>query len=384
MQQIQAEKSGKSWYDKWYIVLMAIPVIITLLSLVYLGVFYSKNNEFIYKDVSLSGGSTITINTDIDTVKIESDLKQKFPDITTRKLTDLRTGQQIAFIIESSAKPEELEPAIEEILGYALTDENSSVEFTGPALSQSFYSELIKVVFISFILMAMIIFIIFGQSIAVKSLAVALSFCAVRLTFINRPFILVLVILICLFAFAFALIKLKTKKEKIYLAVAFLVSLAAVIFPYYNLIYLIAVLLFTLYIIESLPSIAVIFAAFSDIIIALVIIDILQIKMSAAGIAAFLMLIGYSVDTDILLTTRALQREDTLNKRIYRSFKTGLLMTLTGLAAVLPVFFIVTGIPESFRQIFLILALGLGADIVNTWLTNAGIIKWYCQKRGIK
>ncbi len=118
---------------------------------------------------------------------------------------------------------------------------------------------------------------------------------------------------------------------------------------------------------------------------ALAIINFFEIKISAAGIAAFLMLIGYSVDTDILLTTRALKKkEGTLNERIYGAFKTGIFMTLTALASVLPAFFIVTGLPDSFRQIFLILALGLSADIINTWLTNAGIIKWYCDKKGIR
>jgi preprotein translocase subunit SecF len=97
------------------------------------------------------------------------------------------------------------------------------------------------------------------------------------------------------------------------------------------------------------------------------------------------MLIGYSVDTDILLTNRLLKRsEGTTNERIFGAFKTGILMTLTALFAVLPAFFIVSGLPDSFRQIFLILALGLSADIFNTWLTNASIIKWYCEKKGIK
>jgi preprotein translocase subunit SecF len=97
------------------------------------------------------------------------------------------------------------------------------------------------------------------------------------------------------------------------------------------------------------------------------------------------MLIGYSVDTDILLTSRALKsREGTLNSRIYGAFKTGILMTLTALAAVLPAFFLITGLPDSFRQIFLILSIGLFADIFNTWLTNASIIKWYCNKKGIE
>ena len=134
-----------------------------------------------------------------------------------------------------------------------------------------------------------------------------------------------------------------------------------------------------------IPSIAVVFAALADIIMSVAVVDLLGIKLSSAGIAAFLMLIGYSVDTDILLTTRVLKKkEGSVNERIYGSFKTGIFMTFTGLAAVLPAFFIVTGLPDSFRQIFLILAIGLFADIINTWLTNASIIKWYAQVKGLK
>jgi preprotein translocase subunit SecF len=128
----------------------------------------------------------------------------------------------------------------------------------------------------------------------------------------------------------------------------------------------------------------VIFAALADIVIAITVVDFLGIRLSAAGMAAFLMLIGYSVDTDILLTTRVLKKKgDSVNHRIYSSFKTGIFMTITALAAVLPAFFIVTGLPDSFRQIFLILTIGLFADIINTWLTNASIIKWYAEVKKI-
>lgn len=292
------QENKKSWYDKRYKLLLVIPIIIMILSLSYLTIFYSKNKDFMLKDVSLSGGTAITITTDAPQEKLEPQLKQKFSDISFRKLTDLSTGKQLALIIESSSKPEELQQSIEQILGYKLTEENSSIEFTGPSLSQGFYKQLIIALIISFILMSIVIFILF------------------------RTFI---------------------------------------------------------------PSIAVIFAAFSDIVMPLALLDYLGIKISAAGIAAFLMLIGYSVDTDILLTTRALKkREGLLNERIYGAFKTGIFMTITALIAVLPAFLIVTGLPDSFRQIFLILALGLSADIINTWLTNAGIIKWYCDKKGIK
>jgi len=293
----EQQTKEKSRFDRWYKVMFIIPVIIMILSLVYLGVFYSKHNDIIYKDVSLSGGTTITLNGDVDSDKIETALNAKYSDINFRKLTDITTGKKIAFVIESSADSQELKASIEEVLGYKLTDENSSTEFTGPSLSNNFYKQLLTALVISFILMSIVIFVLF------------------------RTFV---------------------------------------------------------------PSIAVIFAAFSDIVMPLALLDYLGIKISAAGIAAFLMLIGYSVDTDILLTTRALKRgEGTLNQRIYGAFKTGILMTVTALAAVLPAFFLVTGLPDSFRQIFLILALGLSADIINTWLTNVGIIKWYCNRKGI-
>ena len=42
-----------------------------------------------------------------------------------------------------------------------------------------------------------------------------------------------------------------------------------------------------------IPSIAVIFAAFADIVMTLALVNYLGIKLSTAGIEAFLMLIGY-------------------------------------------------------------------------------------------
>jgi preprotein translocase subunit SecF len=304
----QQQTNRKNWFDKSYKLLMILPILLTILAVVYLGFFYfSHNHEIILKDVSLSGGTMITLTADSGTINFEEfkiALEQKSAmrgvDISLRKLTDMGTGKMLSIIVESSSKSEELKADIENILGYSLTNDNSSTEFSEPSLGKNFFNQLMWALLIAFILMSMVIFIMF------------------------RTFI---------------------------------------------------------------PSIAVIFAAFSDIIVPLAIVDLLGIKLSAAGIAAFLMLIGYSVDTDILLTTRALDpkktRDENLNQRIFAAFKTGTLMTLTALFAVLPAFFIVTGLPDSFRQIFLILALGLSADLIFTWMANAGIIKWYCEKKGV-
>lgn len=384
MEQNQQTPEKKSWYDRWYKILLVLPLILLTLSLIYVGFFFLQHKDIMLKDVSLSGGTTITLKADIPD-DFESSMKQKFLDISFRKLTELNTGKSIALIIESSAAPEELKAGIEDILGYKLTDENSSTEFSGPLLSQSFYLELLKIIFLSFILMALVIFLIFGESNRMKAISIALSFAAIKLTFPKSLLLTILVILVGIITLSYSFYKSKNKKDFIYPSIVSIILIFSLILPIYYLIFLISILVLVIYYIESLPSIAVIFAAFSDIIFALAIVDLIGIKLSAAGIAAFLMLIGYSVDTDILLTTRALRkREGSLNERIYGAFKTGMFMTLTGLAAVLPAFFIITGIPDSFRQIFLILALGLFADIINTWLTNASIIKWYCIKRRIE
>ena len=136
-----------------------------------------------------------------------------------------------------------------------------------------------------------------------------------------------------------------------------------------------------LYFRTIIPSLAVILAAFSDIIVTLAIINLLGIKVSTAGIAAFLMLIGYSVDTDILLTTRMLKRkEGSLNERIMEAMKTGLTMTITTLTVV--TLTLIFSQSNTIQQIMLILFIGLFVDIINTWIQNVGILRWYLEKHG--
>lgn len=292
-----SHKDNMQWYDKWYKVMLFPPVLLLVICLVYLSVFYSQNGDIIYKDTSLTGGTTITLRESLDEAALENFLENTLDDVNIRTISDISTGQHIAVLIESSSSPDILKPLVEEFVGYRLTSENSSTEFSGPSLGDNFYKQLVIALIISFVLMSIVIFVLF------------------------RTFI---------------------------------------------------------------PSIAVIFAAFADIVMTLAIVNFFEIKLSVAGIAAFLMLIGYSVDTDILLTTRVLKKRDpALNQRIYSSFKTGIFMTITGIAAVIPAFLVVTGLPDSFRQIFLILGIGLGMDIINTWLTNASIIKWYAERKKI-
>ncbi len=131
------------------------------------------------------------------------------------------------------------------------------------------------------------------------------------------------------------------------------------------------------------PSIAVIMSAMSDMLITLALMQVFGIELSLAGLAALLMLIGYSVDTDIMLTSRLLREseERTLGDKIRRALKTGLTMTLTSIGALIAL--LLSAISPVLSQIAMVLLIGLTIDIMNTWLMNSVILKWYCERKGL-
>ncbi len=287
--------SKKPLYDRVYLVILLLPVLLLLISLVYMFQFYTKHQDIIYKDITLTGGTSITVTGEADIPKLKVFLVGKLDEEQVKEISDLRTGKKIAFIVETRSSPEKATAVLEEFLGYKLDTKNSSVEFSGECISSGFYRQLRLAMILAFILMAVVVFFIF------------------------RTFV---------------------------------------------------------------PGFAIVLSAFADILMTVVTVNLLGIRTSSAGIIAFLMLIGYSVDSDILLTTRVLRtRGESINSRIYGAFKTGMTMTLTALAAVLVSLLIVSSISDVLKQIFTILIIGLVFDIFNTWVTNASILKWYAEKK---
>ncbi len=137
---------------------------------------------------------------------------------------------------------------------------------------------------------------------------------------------------------------------------------------------------------DFVPSIAVITSAFSDIMIAVALMNIFHIELTFGTFAALLMLIGYSVDTDILLTTKVLGERKYLDKKITSCRATGLTMTGAAIAA-FGVLYLVSNYSYLFglstipvlASISMVMIFGLLADIVNTWFLNAGLLKWYME-----
>ncbi|MFC7069459.1 protein translocase subunit SecF [Halobaculum lipolyticum] len=126
------------------------------------------------------------------------------------------------------------------------------------------------------------------------------------------------------------------------------------------------------------PSIAVVASAFSDIVIPVALMNLLGIELTLGTVAALLMLIGYSVDSDILLNNHVLRRSGDFYESTHRAMRTGVTMTLTSLAAmaVMAVIASLFGI-GLLSSIGIILVFGLAADLMNTYLLNVSLLRWY-------
>lgn len=127
------------------------------------------------------------------------------------------------------------------------------------------------------------------------------------------------------------------------------------------------------------PSFTVIGCAVIDIIMTVAAISLLDVKLSLPVFAGLLMLVGYSVDTDILLTTRVLKGTGSLKEKTVSAIKTGLTMTSTAIASVVSLFLFSQG--TIISQISLVLIVGLLFDMVNTWITNVIVLEYWLDKK---
>jgi len=288
MEETQQEPKHKlkHIYETKYKQLLLIPLLLFVFAIAQIGLQVATTGDFVNKGVSLTGGISITLNTEaIDLDSLEQALASSFPqsDIIKRQL-----GTDVVLEL-GDINAESLVSLLDD---QGISKEVYAIEETGSSLGKGFFKAAIGAVIISFLLMGLIVLISF------------------------RTFV---------------------------------------------------------------PSIAVIGAAALDIIVTLAIFNLTGQRLTTAGMAAFLMLIGYSVDTDMLLTTKVLKHSGPLNQSIYTALKTGLTMTVTTLSVVM-VALVFSG-SEVIRQIMLILLIGLIVDMIATWILNVGILRYYLEKK---
>ncbi|MBT3940439.1 protein translocase subunit SecF [Candidatus Woesearchaeota archaeon] len=286
-------------YEKNYKKMLIIPLVIFICCLLILGFWKVNTGEFVSKDVTLTGGLMITVETDqnIDISDAQTQLSDQLGlSSRVKELKSYGGSGKLGytFEVEKTSDIDEVKEAISEITGLTLTEGSYTLEETSSSLSQSFWNNTVRAIFLAFLFMAIVIFFYFRKLV---------------------------------------------------------------------------------------PSGAIVLAAFSDFVCTLAMINILDIKLSTASVAALLMLIGYSVDSNILLSVRTIKRhEGTVSERISRALKTG--MTMTGTTfVVLAVIYLITP-SKILQQIALVLAFGLAFDFINTWIQNASILRWWLHKNG--
>jgi preprotein translocase subunit SecF len=159
----------------------------------------------------------------------------------------------------------------------------------------------------------------------------------------------------------------------------FLQQLQTIIITAFVLISIIVFIIFR----SAVPSFAVVFGAANDMIVALGAMALFKIPLGTASIGGLLMLLGYSIDTDVLTAIRILKRhEGTPESRAYGSMRTGLTMTFTAIVSFAVLFAIsyIEYVP-TYYEIAGVVLFGLIADLATTWLGNASIILMYVNKK---
>ena len=336
-------------YSRVYKKLLVVSALVLLIAIGIIFFTIQTTGDFVHKGVSLSGGvsASATFSEQVDTSQLEALLREEYPqaDFAVRTL-QVRDG--FGYVVEASAIAEDEQEAARMLEAYL---ENTypvttiTVETTGPALGDAFFIQTKLGILLAFLWMGWVVFLYFGRQLWLK-------------------FFLALVALL-----ATGGVTSGTLSGNMGLAILFAVVLACMI----------------LYLFISVPSGAIILAAASTILFTLAVINLLEVRLSTAGVAAFLMIIGYSVDTDILLSTRVLRAgttDQSIEQRLWSAFETGMTMQVTTTVAVLTAFIFATN--EVVSQIMLILLIGLVGDVLFTWFQNAGIVYWYVHRMRAK
>lgn len=273
--------------------MMLIPVAIIILALISLGVTYLNTGSPVNLGIEFTGGTLATV----PATESEDALAREYENYPLADIRDVGSRYMIQFGPMSDDEYKTLAQQIVDKYG-----DMAEIRHMGPIYSQELQSQVVRYLPLSFLLMAIVVFIVFRQ-----------------------------------------------------IFVSFLVVICAL----------------------------------ADILTAAASMNLVGIQLSLGTVAALLMLIGYSVDTDILLTMRVLKRKGATDEKLKGAMGTGLTMAATTLSAVIALIlvsnFLHLIVPSFSRMdiiadMTMVLIFGLVADLVNTWITNAQGLRWYLSR----
>jgi len=142
---------------------------------------------------------------------------------------------------------------------------------------------------------------------------------------------------------------------------------------------LMSVIIFIIYK-NPITSFGIVFASLANILTTLAITSLLGIKISFAGFAALLMLIAYTVDTNIVLTTRVLKTTPENYRSQYRkALSTGITLISTITLTMLVVLLLTPS--KLLLNVSQVLVIGFIFDLPYTWIFNSAMLEWWINRR---
>lgn len=288
-----------AYYNTNYKKVVIIPIILILFFSSILVWNKIKTGEFVEKDISLKGGTTITVNTEksVAISDLERSVSAEFDidDIAIRELSDPLSRKTIGYEIQLGTEVERsvLLSGLESILNIELDDQNTSIGYQGSSLAKTFFRDITWILLISFILVSIVSLYYFKN---------VVSSCVIILSVVG------------------------------------------------------------------------------DIICVLGLMNILGIKFSIATIGALLMIIGYSTDSNILMTTNIVKRTETsVENRIKRTIKTEFTMDAAAYTTYSVMFFLSN--IAIIQHIALVLILGIFFDEIFTSGMNNTLQRMRIEKK---
>jgi len=125
-------------------------------------------------------------------------------------------------------------------------------------------------------------------------------------------------------------------------------------------------------------ALTVILSSFLNVFEAAAYMTLFGIKLAPHTIGALLMLMGWSVDSEVLFDTKILKRrEGDPKERALNAMKTAMTMSAAVFASLLALYLFSTA--KLVKDIAMILILGALFDLINTWFQSLSMVLWYVE-----
>lgn len=136
---------------------------------------------------------------------------------------------------------------------------------------------------------------------------------------------------------------------------------------------------------NAIPALIVMVSVVVNLSVTISAMNILGISLTMGTVGALLMLIGYSVDSDILLNKRVLKQDKVdFVPKVHDAMRTGITMNVTSMSAMVVMFILATLFRiDLLADMGIVLAVGLFSDLIVTYLLNVTILRIYTQEGDI-